>query len=82
MLNFCTKCPGLHTISPDHETVRVARSLQSRGLLVITDCGMATATGHTVLHGVSAMSGEWNTTRERKQSAADARELEREASPP
>jgi hypothetical protein len=48
MLNFCTKYPGLHTISPDHETVRVARSLQSRGLLTITDCGMATATGRTV----------------------------------
>jgi hypothetical protein len=26
--------------------------------------------------------GEWNTTRERKQLASDAREQEREASPP
>jgi hypothetical protein len=48
MLDFCTRYPGRHTISPDHETVRVALSLQARGLLTITDCGMATATGRTV----------------------------------
>lgn len=48
MLDFCTRYPGHHTISPDRDTVRVARSLQRRGLLHITDCGMATATGQTV----------------------------------
>lgn len=49
MLEFCRNYPGHHTISPDRDTVRVARSLQRRGLLHITDCGMATATGRTVL---------------------------------
>jgi hypothetical protein len=49
MLEFCRKYPGRHTISPDRDTVRVARSLQRRGLLRVTDCGMATATGQTVL---------------------------------
>ena len=49
MLDFCQKHPGRHTISPEFETVRVARSLQRRGLLHITDCGMSTATGRTVL---------------------------------
>lgn len=55
MLGFCRKYPGHHTISPDRETVRVARSLQRRGLLHVTDCGMATATGRPVLM-VSAIS--------------------------
>ena len=49
MLEFCQKHPGHHTISPDSETVRVARSLQRRGLLPITDCGMSTASGRPVL---------------------------------
>lgn len=49
MLDFCRKYPGHHTISPDRETVRVARSLQRRGLLHVTDCGMSTANGQTVL---------------------------------
>ena len=49
MLEFCRKHPGHHTISPDRDTVRVARSLQRRGLLHVTDCGMATATGQAVL---------------------------------
>jgi hypothetical protein len=48
MLGFCQKYPGLHTISPDWETVRVARSLEKRGLLHITDCGMCTNSGRTV----------------------------------
>ena len=56
MLEFCRKYPGRHTISPDRDTVRVARSLQRRGLLHVTDCGMATATGQTVLM-VSALEG-------------------------
>lgn len=49
MLEFCRKHPGHHTISPDRETRRVAQSLQRRGLLHVTDCGMATATGQPVL---------------------------------
>ncbi len=49
MLEFCKKYPGRHTISPDAQTVRVARSLARRGLLHITDCGMATASGRSVL---------------------------------
>jgi len=48
MLDFCQKHPGRHTISPDRVTVRVAQSLQRRGLLHITDCGMCTASGQTV----------------------------------
>lgn len=48
MLEFCRRHPGLHTIDTDQETVRVARSLQRRGLLHITDCGMCTASGRTV----------------------------------
>jgi hypothetical protein len=55
MLAFCERCPGPHTISPDGETVRVARSLQRRGLLHITDCGMCTASGRPVLM-VSALT--------------------------
>lgn len=57
MLAFCQKYPGLHYISPDFETVRVARSLQRRGLLHITDCAMSTASGRTVLM-VSAVEPE------------------------
>ena len=49
MLQFCERHPGPHTISPDAETVRVAKSLARRGLLHITYCGMATATGRAVL---------------------------------
>jgi hypothetical protein len=49
MLDFCRKYPGRHTISPDRDTVRVARSLQRRGLLHVTDCGMSTASGQPVL---------------------------------
>lgn len=49
MLAFCQAHPGRHTISPDRDTVRVAQSLQRRGLLHITDCGMCTASGQAVL---------------------------------
>lgn len=57
LLQFCQNHPGHHTISPDRETVRVARSLQCRGLLHITDCGMATASGRPVLM-VSLVGGK------------------------
>jgi hypothetical protein len=56
MLQFCQNHPGPHTIAPDRETVRVARSLQRRGLLHVTDCGMATATGRPVL--MVSLAGE------------------------
>jgi hypothetical protein len=49
MLAFCAKHPGQHSISPDSETVRVAKSLAKRGLLHITDCGMSTSTGKPCL---------------------------------
>lgn len=49
LLEFCRRYPGTHTISPDRETVRVARSLQRRGLLHVTDCGMCTSAGRPVL---------------------------------
>ena len=49
MLEFCQRYPGRHYISPDYETTRVARSLQRRGLLRITDCGMCTSTGKPCL---------------------------------
>jgi len=49
MLRFCQAHPGRHTISPDSQTVKVARSLERKGLLHVTDCGMATATGRPVL---------------------------------
>jgi hypothetical protein len=49
MLAFCQKYPGRHTISPDWLSVKIARSLERRGLLHLTDCGMATATGQPVL---------------------------------
>lgn len=48
MLEFCLKYSGRHTIAPDAETVRVAQSLQRRGLLRMTDCGMCTSAGRTV----------------------------------
>jgi len=49
MLDFCKRYPGLHYIASDAETVKVARSLEKRGLLHITDCGMADARGRSVL---------------------------------
>jgi hypothetical protein len=49
MLHFCQQHPGRHTLNPDAVSMRVARSLERRGLLHITDCGMATATGRPVL---------------------------------
>lgn len=49
MLQFCRRHPSRHTIATDRETVRVARSLERRGLLHVTDCGMCDATGRPVL---------------------------------
>jgi hypothetical protein len=49
MLEFCRKHPGPHCIHSDCDTLRVARSLEKRGLLHITDCGMCTSTGKPCL---------------------------------
>ena len=49
MLDFCKRYPGRHYITPDAQTIKVARSLESRGLLHITDCGMADARGRACL---------------------------------
>jgi len=49
MLQFCQQHPGRHYIDTDRETVRVAKSLQRRGLLHITDCGMCSAKGRPAL---------------------------------
>jgi hypothetical protein len=48
MLEFCVRYPGRHTIAPDAETVRIAQSLQRRGLVRMTNCGMCTNAGRTV----------------------------------
>jgi len=48
MLRFCLKYPGLHYISADYETVRVARSLEKRQLIHMIDCGLSTNTGKAV----------------------------------
>ena len=42
MLDFCKRYPGRHTIASDAQTIKVARSLESRGLLHITDCALDT----------------------------------------
>ena len=49
MLEFCRRYPGRHYIATDHETIRVARSLERRGLLHVTDCGMSATTGRPSL---------------------------------
>ena len=49
MLEFCWNHPGSHYIHSGYETLRVARSLERRGLLHITDCGMCTSTGKPCL---------------------------------
>ena len=54
MFDFLVKTGGLHTVSPDHETVRVAKSLERRGLIHLTDCGMCTASGRTVYMAIIA----------------------------
>ena len=48
MLDFLAKTGRLHTVPPDYETVRIAKSLERRGLIHLTDRGMCTASGRTV----------------------------------
>lgn len=49
MLNYVAKHGPARTYSIDPDESRVAYSLQRRGLLKVIDCGMATASGRTVL---------------------------------
>lgn len=49
MLDFCKRYPGHHYVPSDAESVRIARSLEKRGLLHITDCGMVDARGRSAL---------------------------------
>ena len=56
MLDFCRKHPGRHYLATDHETIRVARSLERRGLIRLTDCGMCSAAGRPVYMAQAAKS--------------------------
>lgn len=49
MFDFCKRHPGHHYVPADAESVRIARSLEKRGLLHITDCGMVDARGRSAL---------------------------------
>lgn len=42
------KSGKLHSVAPDYETVKIAKSLERRNLIKLVDCGMCTATGRTV----------------------------------
>jgi hypothetical protein len=46
--DFLAKTGKRHYISHDHQTVKIAKSLERRGLVKLTDCGMCTASGRTV----------------------------------
>ena len=48
MYDFLIKTGRTHYVSSDYETVRIAKSLERRGLIKLTDCGMCTASGRTV----------------------------------
>lgn len=48
MYDFLVKSGKLRYVAPDYETVRIAKSLERRGLIKLVDCGMCTATGRTV----------------------------------
>lgn len=48
MLRSLTRCGGRYYVPPDSMSVKVAKSLERRGLIQLTDCGMCTAAGRTV----------------------------------
>lgn len=48
MYDFLAKTGRTHYVPPDHETVKIAKSLERRGLIKLIDCGMCTASGRTV----------------------------------
>lgn len=47
MFDYLVKHPGQHYVNPSSEDIRIARSLEKRGLIHLTDCGMCTASGKT-----------------------------------
>jgi hypothetical protein len=48
MLRSLTKCGGRYYIPPDRQSIKIAKSLERRGLIHLTDCGLCTAAGRTV----------------------------------
>lgn len=48
MYDFLVKSGNMHYVPPDYETVKIAKSLERRGLIKLIDCGMCTAAGRTV----------------------------------
>lgn len=48
MLRSLTRCGGRYYVPPDCTSVKVAKSLERRGLIHLSDCGMCTAAGRTV----------------------------------
>jgi hypothetical protein len=48
MYDFLAKTGRTHCVASDHKTVRIAKSIERRGLIKLIDCGMRTATGRTV----------------------------------
>jgi len=48
MLRSLTRCGGRYYVPPDYTSVKVAKSLERRGLIHLTDCGMCTVAGRTV----------------------------------
>lgn len=48
MYDFLVKSGKLHSVAHDYKTVKIAKSLEWRGLIKLVYCGMCTATGRTV----------------------------------
>ena len=48
MYDFLAKTGRTHSISHDYQTVRIAKSLERRGLIKLIDCGMCAASGRPV----------------------------------
>lgn len=48
MLDFLQRTGKRHYLATDYETVKVAKSLERRGLIHLTNCGMCNTAGRTV----------------------------------
>jgi hypothetical protein len=48
MLRSLTRCAGRYYVPPDRLSIKIAKSLERRGLVHLTDCGMCTVAGRTV----------------------------------
>jgi hypothetical protein len=48
MLRSLTRCGGRYYVPPDLPSIKIAKSLERRGLIHLTDCGLCTAAGRTV----------------------------------